>query len=284
MAYIFDRVNHTTLRANIISTKTSNDGKSAIIRIIPRSVPSIIVFDNNEVTTIPADDTKAIVKKIKPLCEGSCGGDDSCPMFNFEQTTAHISSSDGDYKLCKVDDVRVLTRNGNKILELNVSVVGKNAALLRRKSNQTFTFVSTYSSLETVLNNLRMFSTLSTAVKAANLSSYPDAKSIFSGQKEYTIFPPINSAFEKLPSGTVESLLKPENKSKLRSILLNHVVSGRLSVDDIKKKKCLKTVGGKRLKVEVKEDDTVFVSGAKIVTSNFQLLNVTVQIINRVLQ
>jgi len=71
------------------------------------------------------------------------------------------------------------------------------------------------------------FSTLVAAVKAADLVS------AIQGPGPFTVFAPTNAAFEKLPAGTVDDLLKPENKQKLRSILLYHVVSGKIMAADV---------------------------------------------------
>ena len=73
----------------------------------------------------------------------------------------------------------------------------------------------------------------------------------------FTVFAPVNKAFEKLPAGTVESLLKPENKATLTSVLTYHVIAGKLSADDLKAKvqagggkATLTTVQGETLAVE----------------------------------
>ena len=87
--------------------------------------------------------------------------------------------------------------------------------------------------------------TLVAAVKAAGLVD------TLSGPGPFTVFAPVNAAFDKLPAGTVDNLLKPENKAVLVKILTYHVVAGRLSAADIKKqikagkgKAALKTVSG----------------------------------------
>ncbi|MBK5214384.1 MAG: fasciclin domain-containing protein [Flavobacteriaceae bacterium] len=81
-----------------------------------------------------------------------------------------------------------------------------------------------------------------------------------------TVFAPTNEAFDALPAGTVEELLKPENKEKLAAILLNHVTPGNYSKDFMKKFKKLGQAGGESITVEVKGDD-VYVGGAKILAS-----------------
>ena len=95
--------------------------------------------------------------------------------------------------------------------------------------------------------NSKDHTTLVTAVKAAGLVE------TLSGKGPFTVFAPTNEAFNLLPAGTVESLVKPENKAMLTSILTYHVVSGRLSSKDLmkmaksKKMSALTTVAGGKL-------------------------------------
>ncbi|MEW6450540.1 MAG: fasciclin domain-containing protein [Pseudomonadota bacterium] len=86
-----------------------------------------------------------------------------------------------------------------------------------------------YASKNIVQNavNSKDHTTLVTAVKAAGLVD------TLSGPGPFTVFAPTNSAFAKLPKGTVDTLLKPENKSKLTAVLTYHVVPGRLSANDL---------------------------------------------------
>ena len=85
--------------------------------------------------------------------------------------------------------------------------------------------------------NSKDHTTLVAAVKAAGLVETLSSKGPF------TVFAPVNSAFDKLPKGTVTTLLKPENKDKLAGILTYHVVAGRLSAEDLEMK--AKTMGGR---------------------------------------
>lgn len=80
------------------------------------------------------------------------------------------------------------------------------------------------------------------------------------------VFAPTNAAFDALPAGTVEDLLKPENKEKLAFILKNHVTPGNYSKDFLKKFKKLGQASNENVPVEVRGDD-VFVGGAKIIAS-----------------
>ncbi|MEI6536273.1 MAG: fasciclin domain-containing protein, partial [Verrucomicrobiaceae bacterium] len=90
------------------------------------------------------------------------------------------------------------------------------------------------------------FSTLVAAVKAAGLAE------TLSGDGPFTVFAPTNEAFAKLPAGTVETLLKPENKAKLAGILTYHVVAAKVMAADVKTGK-VKTVQGGELDVVVKD-------------------------------
>ena len=105
--------------------------------------------------------------------------------------------------------------------------------------------------------NANNLTTLVTAVKAAGLVETLNSAGPF------TVFAPTNDAFAKLPAGTVENLVKPENKAKLSSILTYHVVAGRYTSKDLKDGMVLKTVNGKSIKI-TKKGNTWMVGGAKI--------------------
>lgn len=130
----------------------------------------------------------------------------------------------------------------------------------------------------TAASNNPALSTLVAAVKAAGLVD------TLNGPGPFTIFAPVNGAFGKLPAGTVESLVKPENKDKLTSILTYHVVAGKkLSSADLAKNPTLTTVNGGSLKVSV-DGKTVTINGAtKSVLADVQVANGTVFLIDSVL-
>lgn len=118
------------------------------------------------------------------------------------------------------------------------------------------------------------FSTLVTAVKAAGLVD------TLNGAGPFTIFAPTNAAFAKLPMGTVEDLLKPENKAKLTAILTYHVVAGKVLAADVKTGK-VKTVQGGELDVKV-TDGGVTVDGAKVVKTDIIGKNGVIHVIDSV--
>jgi transforming growth factor-beta-induced protein len=120
------------------------------------------------------------------------------------------------------------------------------------------------------------FKTLLAAAKAAGLV---DA---LSGDKALTVFAPTDEAFAKLPKGTVEDLLKPENKDKLASILKYHVVEGRVYSEDALAAKAAKTLQGGSVKISVK-DGAAYVDGAKILTTDIDASNGVIHVIDSVI-
>jgi uncharacterized surface protein with fasciclin (FAS1) repeats len=89
------------------------------------------------------------------------------------------------------------------------------------------------------------------------------------------------AAFAKLPAGTLEDLLKPENKEKLKAILTYHVVSGDVKAADVVKLKTAKTVNGQELKITVK-DGTVMVDNAKVTKTDIMCSNGVIHVIDAV--
>lgn len=124
--------------------------------------------------------------------------------------------------------------------------------------------------------NANNVTTLVSAVKAAGLDT------TLSGTGPFTVFAPTNSAFDKLPAGTVNTLLKPENKTKLTNILTYHVVSGNYRVSDLMDGMMLKTVNGQELKIS-KSGDDVMVNGIKIQTKDVISSNGVTHVIDSVL-
>jgi len=115
--------------------------------------------------------------------------------------------------------------------------------------------------------NSKDHTTLVAAVKAAGLVGTLESKGPF------TVFAPTNSAFGKLPAGTVETLVKPENKATLTKILTYHVVPGKLSASDLTDGKKLKTAEGEELTVK-KSDGKVTIIDAKGGSSTVTISNV----------
>lgn len=120
------------------------------------------------------------------------------------------------------------------------------------------------------------FKTLVAAIQAAGLVE------TLKGKGPFTVFAPTDEAFSKLPAGTLDSLLKPENKEKLRAILTYHVVSGKVTAAKVSKLSSAKTVNGEDLKIMV-EGGKVMINGAKVEKADIQTSNGIIHVVDTVL-
>lgn len=119
-------------------------------------------------------------------------------------------------------------------------------------------------------------STLVAAVKAAGLVE------TLQGSGPFTVFAPTNEAFAALPEGTLESLLKPENKDKLVSILTYHVIAAKVMSSDLSNGQKAKTVEGEDVKVSI-GNKGVMINDAKVVAADVAASNGVVHVIDKVI-
>ena len=119
------------------------------------------------------------------------------------------------------------------------------------------------------------FKTLVAAVKAAGLVK------TLNGKGPFTVFAPTDEAFAKLPAGTVENLLKPENKEKLVAVLTYHVLPGKLMAADLTTTNA-KTLNGKELAIKV-DAGKVTVGGANVIKTDIEASNGVIHVIDAVL-
>jgi uncharacterized surface protein with fasciclin (FAS1) repeats len=120
------------------------------------------------------------------------------------------------------------------------------------------------------------FKTLAAALGAAGLVE------TLKGAGPFTVFAPTDAAFAKLPAGTVEMLLKPENKAKLTAILTYHVVAGKVMAADVVKVTSAKTVQGGAVAVKV-TNGKVTIDAANVVTTDIAASNGVIHVIDTVL-
>ena len=120
------------------------------------------------------------------------------------------------------------------------------------------------------------FNTLVAAVKAAGLVE------TLKGDGPFTVLAPTDEAFKKLPKGTVETLLKPENLKTLQAILTYHVIPGSVMAADVVKLKSAKTVQGDTVAIKV-TDSGVMINGAKVVTTDIKCSNGVIHVIDSVI-
>ena len=120
------------------------------------------------------------------------------------------------------------------------------------------------------------FNTLAAALKAAGLVD------TLKGTGPFTVFAPTDEAFAKLPAGTVENLLKPENREKLRAILTYHVVAGKVMAADVVKLTSAKTVQGSAVKIAT-AGGKVKVDNANVVKTDIGASNGVIHVIDTVI-
>lgn len=120
------------------------------------------------------------------------------------------------------------------------------------------------------------FNTLVTAVQAAGLVE------TLKGEGPFTVFAPTDEAFAKLPAGTLDDLLKPENKTQLQRILLHHVVPGKVMSGEIAGKQLeVETAGGTKLAINA--SDGVKVGGASVIQADVEAHNGVIHVVDTVI-
>ncbi|PTB88020.1 Nex18 symbiotically induced protein, partial [Pseudidiomarina aestuarii] len=128
----------------------------------------------------------------------------------------------------------------------------------------------------TIASGDAQFSTLVTAVQAAGLVE------TLQGEGPFTVFAPTNDAFAKLPEGTVENLLKPENKAQLQAVLTYHVLGSKVMSSDIAGKELsVATVQGEEVAVDA--TDGVTVGGANVIKADIKASNGVIHVIDTVI-
>lgn len=130
--------------------------------------------------------------------------------------------------------------------------------------------------IPTVARSAGQFATLVTALEAAGLTS------TLRGNGPFTVFAPTDEAFRKLPAGTVENLLKPENVEQLRSILLYHVVPGRVTASQARRLNSASTVEGRSVRIR-SEGSTLRINSAAVLRADVPATNGVIHVIDEVL-
>ena len=181
--------------------------------------------------------------------------------------------------------IALLTAAAFGAFALTASIVAPVSAQDKMNSEKTVMVggAAMYPSKNIVQNavNSKDHTTLVAAVKAAGLVE------TLEGKGPFTVFAPTNEAFAKLPAGTVDTLVKPENKATLTKILTYHVVAGKLEASDLTDGKKLKTVQGEDLTVK-RDGDKIMIIDAKggssmITIKNVNQSNGVIQVVDTVL-
>lgn len=120
------------------------------------------------------------------------------------------------------------------------------------------------------------FNTLVAAIQAADLEE------VLRGEGPFTVLAPTDQAFAKLPAGTVEDLLKPENKEKLQAILTYHVIPGRVYAKDVMAMESGKTVNGEEVRFKT-EGGSVYANDAVVTQTDIEATNGVIHVIDTVI-
>ncbi len=120
------------------------------------------------------------------------------------------------------------------------------------------------------------FKTLTSALVAADLVD------VLRGDGPFTVFAPTDEAFAKLPKGTLEALLKPENRDQLTAILTYHVVPGKLDAEEVASRRNIKTVNGQRIDIQEKRGG-LLLDDSKVVSADLFADNGVVHVVDTVL-
>lgn len=120
------------------------------------------------------------------------------------------------------------------------------------------------------------FNTLAAALEAGGLVG------TLKSDGPFTVFAPTDEAFAKLPAGTVEELLRPENKDKLVEILTYHVVAGKVKAVDVVTLSSAETVNGESVAIRV-EEDVVFVNDSRVVATDVWASNGVIHVVDTVI-
>jgi len=142
----------------------------------------------------------------------------------------------------------------------------------------TAVFAGSYGAKKDIVDtavNAGTFETLVAAVSAAELVE------VLKSEGPFTVFAPTDEAFAALPEGTVETLLKPENKDQLVAILTYHVVPGKVMSTDLSDDMAAKTVQGSDIMIDL--DDGVKINEASVVTADIETSNGVIHVIDAVI-
>jgi len=120
------------------------------------------------------------------------------------------------------------------------------------------------------------FNTLAAALEAGDLVG------TLKSDGPYTVFAPTDEAFAKLPEGTVEKLLLPENKDKLVEILTYHVVAGKVTAAEVITMKSARTANGSDISIRV-VDETVFINDSRVVATDIKASNGVIHVVDTVI-
>jgi uncharacterized surface protein with fasciclin (FAS1) repeats len=159
---------------------------------------------------------------------------------------------------------------------MNTFAIGTLAFVMTCAASTTITLKAQTKDIVDTAVAAGSFKTLAKALQAADLVT------TLKGSGPFTVFAPTDEAFAKLPAGTLESLLKPENKAKLQRILTYHVVAGKVMASDVVKLQSAKAVSGDTMAVNAR-NGVVHIDDARVTTADISATNGVIHVIDAVI-
>jgi transforming growth factor-beta-induced protein len=220
---------------------------------------------------IPA---KALAGLLKPEARGTLTN-----ILTYHVVPGRVTAA----QVVKLDSASAINgqRLGIRVNEEGVTIAGAMVTVTDIECSNgiihiidTVMMPSTKNIVETAVG-AGSFKTLTAALGAAGLAEVLQTKGPF------TVFAPTDEAFAALPGGTVESLLKPENRDQLVTILKYHVVAGRVYSDQLKNGQVM-TLSGTNIKIDL-NDRGAFINESKVATADIDTTNGVIHVINKVL-
>lgn len=280
----YQKASYTTAEMDIVDTAVSAKMFNTLVAAVKAAdLVSTLKSDGPFTVFAPTDD--AFAKLPKGTVENLLKPENKDMLVKI--LTYHVVPG-------KVKAESVVKMNSAKTAQgQNVNIMVKNGGVFLNKSTQVIkTDIEATNGIIHVIDSVlmptmkkdivdtavstNMFNTLVAAVKAAGLVE------TLKGDGPFTVLAPTDEAFAKLPKGTVENLLKPENKDMLIKILTYHVIPGEVKAADVVKLKNAKTVQGQDVKVKAK-NGKVMINKSNVIKTDVEASNGVIHVIDSVL-
>ena len=173
---------------------------------------------------------------------------------------------------------------------ISIAAITLHAIVMKKELDMTFRFVTamalalssvattSYAADADIVDTAVGAGTFNTLVAAVGAADLVD---VLKGDGPFTVFAPTDEAFAALPEGTVENLLKPENKDQLIAVLTYHVISGKVMSTDLEDDMMAATVQGSSVTIDL--DNGVMVDGANVVAADIEATNGVIHVIDAVI-
>jgi len=274
---------------NILKTAASaGQFRTLVSLVIAADLDEALKGDGPFTVFAPTDDAFAklpkgtLEKLLKPENKEALQGILKYHVLAKKPSINYGAAADGEtYELKTLQGSAVTIAKGDGAFRVNQSTIAVRNIACSNGSIQVIDAVllpptAGSNTIPAVAEQAGTFKTLLAALKVAELAE------VLAGEGPFTVFAPTDDAFAKLPKGTVEKLLKPENRKQLVSILKYHVVSGKVTARDLVKKDTVSTLQGESVQVNIK-DGRVSLNNSTVQATDVAASNGLIHAIDRVL-